>query len=348
MSVFGNRRKKLLSLAKGKQVVATKPNNIFYLTDFWGGGAAVVQPEKTVIVTGALDSHRAEEVGKEVEVIVVKRWADVPHTVARIARRGTVVVDDDSGFRRLKRFKNDQKLFLQARRVKDEVEVARIAKASRGQDIIFETLEKEIRPGKTEWEIAAKVVEIATLNQLTQSGSDSALSPIIIASGENGALPHGELSERAVKAGDFVVADIFFRSEGYNSDETRTFAVGKVSAEMKAHYRAVFESQAAAQELAKEGSRCGDVDAAARRKLREHGVERYLSHGIGHGVGIDIHELPSIMKGNRIELVENDIVTIEPGIYLEGKYGIRIEDTVRVDSRPEPLTQYTKELVTVG
>jgi len=308
----------------------------------------VVQPDRTLLVTSALDAYRAEEVGKEIEVIVARRRVDVPRAIVRTAKKGGVVVDDDSAFRRLKRFQNDPDVFLQARRVKDEVEVARITKASRGQDAIFETLEREIRPGRSEWEIAAKVMEAATLNKLTQSGSDSALSPVIIASGENGAFPHGELSGRTVKNGDFVIADIFFRSEGYNSDETRTFAVGTPSSEMKGHYRAVLEAQEEAQALALEGSRCGDVDAAARRKLREHGVEKYLNHGIGHGVGIDIHELPSIARGNKIRLVRNDIVTVEPGIYLEGRYGIRIEDTIRVDARPEPLTLYTKELVEVG
>jgi Xaa-Pro aminopeptidase/Xaa-Pro dipeptidase len=325
-----------------------KPNNIFYLTDFWGGGAAVVQPDRTLLVTSALESHRAEEVGKEVEVVVVKRWAEVPLTIARITKKGGVITDDDSSLRKLKRFKGDQEMFLRARRVKDEVEIERIRRASQGQDKIFQILENEIRPGKTEWEIAAKVLETATLEKLTQSGSDSALSPVIIASGENGAFPHGELSDRRVKNGDFVICDIFFRSEGYNSDETRTFAVGMVTSEMKKHYQAVFESQANGQRAAREGARCSDVDEAARSKLRAYGVEKFLNHGIGHGVGIDIHELPSIAKKSRVRLLRNDVVTVEPGIYLEGRYGIRIEDTIRVDSTPEPLTRYTKELVTLG
>jgi Xaa-Pro aminopeptidase/Xaa-Pro dipeptidase len=348
MSVFGNRRKKLLSLAKGKQVVATKPSNLFYLTDFWGGGAAVVHEDRTLLVTSALDAQRAKEVGKEVEVVVVKRWADVPARLGRKLGSGKVVVDDDSQFHRGTRFVRSPDLFLEARRVKDEVEVARINNASRGQDKVFEALEHEIRPGRTEWEIAAEVLKVATVNQLTQSGSDSALSPIIIASGENGALPHGELSERRILNGDFVVADIFFRSEGYNSDETRTFAVGTISSEMKRHYSAVLDAQERAMAEAKEGATCGEVSATAMKTLRAHGVEKHINHGIGHGVGIDIHELPSIAKGSKTRLMRNDVVTIEPGIYFPRKYGIRIEDTVKVDKKPIPLTHYTKELVTVG
>ncbi|MDV3276894.1 MAG: aminopeptidase P family protein [Nitrososphaerales archaeon] len=348
MSVFGNRRKKLLSLAKGKQLVATKPSNIFYLTDFWGGGAAVVHEDRTLLVTSALDAQRAKEVGKEVEVVVVKRWADLPLRVGRELESGKVLVDDDSQFRKGRRYGWSPGLFLEARRVKDEVEVARINNASRGQDKVFEALEREIRPGRTEWEIAAEALKIATMSELTQSGSDSALSPIIVASGENGALPHGELSERRIRNGDFVVADIFFRSEGYNSDETRTFAVGTVSSEMKGHYRAVLDAQERALETVKEGATCGEVNEAAVKALRVHGVEKHLTHGIGHGVGIDIHELPSISKGSKVRLVRNDVVTVEPGVYFPGRYGIRIEDTVKVDKKPFPLTHYTKELVTVG
>ncbi|MDG6898471.1 MAG: aminopeptidase P family protein [Nitrososphaerota archaeon] len=348
MSVFGNRRKKLLALAKTKQVVATKPSNIFYLADFWGGGAIVVQPDRAILVTSALESHRAEEVGKEVEVVVVKRWADVPLAIGRITKKATVITDDDSPFGKLRRFKRDEKTFLEARKVKDEVEIERIRRASEGQDRIFEMLEHEIKPGRTEWEIAAKVMEAALSQKLTQSSSDSALSPVIIASGENGALPHSELTDRTVRDGDFVVADIFLRSDGYHSDETRTFAVGSISAEMKSNYEAVFESQAAGVREARSGARCESVDGASRRELRERGVEKFLNHSIGHGVGIDIHELPSISKGNKTRLETNDIVTVEPGVYLSGEYGIRIEDTIRIGAQSEPLTHYTKELVTVG
>lgn len=348
MTIYKERRRKVLALASGKQVVATTPANLFYLTDFFGGGAAIVRPDKTVVVTSPLEAERAEEVGKEVEVIVVKKGKDVKGATMKRLRGKIGVVDDDSSFRGEKGLKMDRDLFLRARRVKDEEEVDRISKASKGIDRIFEALPTYLKPGRTEWEIAGEVMKLATEQGLTPSGSDSALSPTIIASGKNGALPHSELTRRKISKGDFVVADIFFRYDGYNSDETRTFAVGTPSAEMKAAYATVLEAQLAALEVAKTGNDCEDVHKAAVEVLRRRKIDRYLNHSIGHGVGIDIHELPSISLGSKSKLERNDVITDEPGVYLAGKFGVRIEDTLRVDKNPQLLTRYTKELVTVG
>ncbi|MDV3243994.1 MAG: aminopeptidase P family protein [Nitrososphaerales archaeon] len=348
MGVYAKRRKRLLSEAEGKMVVAAKPGNVFYLTDFWGGGTAVVHPDRTVIVTSPLEVERAEKLGNEVEVVEAKSWAEMPATVLKQLGRGKTLIDDDVSLRGAKRLECRPAAYLEARSVKDEVEISRIMKASAGQDRIFRALESEIRPGRTEWEVAADVMKMATAEGRTPSGSDSALSPIIMASGPHGALPHSELSGRRIKRGEFVVADIFFRYKGYNSDETRTFLVGAGTAQMKQRYQAVLEAQENALERITEGTRCCDVNEAAASTLRKHGVERYLNHSIGHGVGIDIHELPSINRVNKGALKANQVVTDEPGVYFRGKYGIRIEDTVLVGTKPRPLTRYAKELVTVG
>jgi len=406
MTIYGERRKRLLSLAKGKQVAVMTGANLFYLTDFWGGGAAIVRPDKTVVITTPLEVDRASELGREVEVVVAKGWKLVHAALMKDLGKGPVVVDDDSAFKGSKRFSKRADMFLEARRVKDEVEVARIERASKGLDrifevltkelrpgrtewevaaevmkvataneltpsgsdsalsptivasgpngalphseLIFEVLTKELRPGRTEWEVAAEVMKVATANELTPSGSDSALSPTIVASGPNGALPHSELTTRKVKEGDFVVADIFFRYQGYNSDETRTFAVGSATAEMKRNYATVLEAQECALDTIREGTVCEDVHMAAVKVLRKAGVEKYLNHSVGHGVGIDIHEMPPISKGSKSRLLTNDVVTDEPGIYFPGRYGIRIEDTVKTGRKPVVLTRFTKELLTVG
>jgi Xaa-Pro aminopeptidase/Xaa-Pro dipeptidase len=349
MGVYADRRKRVLSMAKGREVIAARGANMFWLTDFWGAGAALVREDRTVVVTSVLEENRARELGNEVEVVAVKKWADVAETVHKLLdKKVKVYADDDFELRRFKRVEMKPSLFLEARRVKDEVELERIAKASKGLDGIFEALMKEIRPGRTEWEVAAEVMKHATLSGLTPSGSDSALSPTIVASGENGALPHSELTDRKIREGDFVVADIFFRYRGYNSDETRTYAVGRVSGDMRRNYHAVLEAQEGALELIKEGTPCKDVNDRAVGILRKHGVDKYLNHGIGHGVGIDIHELPRISTTSADSLVSNDVVTDEPGVYFLGKYGIRIEDTVKTGRKPVALTRSTKELVTVG
>lgn len=347
MSLFAERRKRVLSLARGRQVVAGTSVNTFYLTDFYGAGVSIVREDRTVVVTSKLDEERVKEVGREVEVVAVKRWADVWKKVEGLLGRGEVLVDCETGLRG-RRFVRDAGLFRRARMVKDREEVKRIRRASSGIDRVFEALEGAIRPGRTEWEVASVVMRAATAERLTPNGFDGALSPTIIASGENGALPHAELTSRRIRNGDFVIADLSFRYMGYNSDATRTFAVGTVTAEMKRNYAAVLESQLEGQDRVREGVKCYEIDSAARTVLRRHGLEKLLNHGIGHGVGIEIHEEPFIGRKNRHELLKDEVLTVEPGVYLKGRYGVRIEDTVRVGRRSEPLTHYTKELVTVG
>ena len=259
-----------------------------------------------------------------------------------------MLVDEAPAQTKLKRFKERPDVFLEARRHKDELELEAIRKACAGTDKTYEALEKELKPGKTEWQLAAEVIRVAIEQGMTPSNSGSSLGPVIVASGPHGAYGHSELSDRKVRDGDLVVADLFFRYEGYNSDETRTFAVGTVSSEMKRHYAIVREAQQAALDAVSVGERCGNVHDAAVRVLRKYKVDKYLNHSVGHGVGIDIHEMPGIYRGNRARLEKNDVITDEPGIYFVGKYGIRIEDTLVVGKKTEVLTGFTKELVTCG
>jgi Xaa-Pro aminopeptidase/Xaa-Pro dipeptidase len=309
---------------------------------------AIVDDDRTMIFTSLLEADRAAKLGNEVEVVTAQTWADVPLVVMKKLGNAKMMIDDDMSFRGRKGVTCAPDTFVQARSVKDEVEVARIKRASAIQDRIYRALETEIRPGRSERDIAAEAMKIAISSGLAPSGSDSALSPIIVASGPNGALPHGELSGRKVRQGDLVVADIFFRYEGYNSDETRTFSVGAPSQEMKGRYRAVLEAQEAVLEAIRPGVKCNEVNEVGVVALRHRGVDRYLNHSIGHGVGIDIHESPAISRTSKDTLARGQVVTDEPGVYFRGKYGIRIEDTVFVGKRAEPLTHYTKEFVEVG
>jgi Xaa-Pro aminopeptidase/Xaa-Pro dipeptidase len=347
LTVYAQRRERLLSLAKGKQVAVFTAPNLFYLTDFFGGGAAIVHRDKTVVITTPLEADRAGEVSKEAEIVLVKKWADVEKEAVRRLERGKAFSDQAPQEGR-GHFIASPGLFLEARRVKDELEVERVRKACEGTDRVFETIERELRPGRTEWQVAAAAVKAALERRMTLSNSDSSLGPVIVASGPHGAYGHSELSDRKLRDGDFVVADLFFRYEGYHSDETRTFAVGPVGSEMKRHYEIVREAQEAALDSVREGVPCGAVSDAAVSVLRKNKVEKFLNHSVGHGVGIDIHELPRIAKGDRVRLARNDVITDEPGVYFVGKYGVRIEDTVRVDRKAEVMTKYTKDLVTCG
>jgi Xaa-Pro aminopeptidase len=349
LSTYAERRKKLLSKARGKQVLATTGGNLFYLTDFFGDGVGVVKPDKTIVVTSLLEGDRVEEVGNDVEVLRVKKRTDLPKVVMSHLERGEVLADSKAQFKKSKRILEKPEVFLEARRVKDAEELRRITKASAVLDSIFRMLEAgELGAGRTEWEVGAAVMKEATTNETTPSSADTSLCPTIVASGPNGALPHSELTSRKIRRGDFVVVDIFFRYKGYHSDATRTFAVGSATGEMKRRYEAVREAQATALDVIKEGARCADVNEAAVAVLKRHKLDKYLNHSIGHGVGIDIHELPNISKVSKEVLRVNDVVTDEPGVYFSGEYGIRIEDTVQVGAGPKILTRYTKDLVTVG
>jgi len=301
-----------------------------------------------VVVTTPLEVERVRAVGNEVEVLSAVKRTDIPDAVMKHLVEGPVIVDEAKTLRERNGIVEDSVPFRQARRAKDEVELERIGKASKGLDAIFGFLEKELKPGRTEWEVAAEIMKVATDYELTPSSSDSSLSPVIVASGENGALPHSELSGRRIEKGDFVVADIFFRYQGYNSDATRTFAIGTSTSEMHRDYDAVLAAHEAALLRTRTGEVCEQVHWAAIDVLREHGLDRYMNHSLGHGVGIDIHEEPALRPQNKSRLLTNDVVTDEPGVYKKGEYGIRIEDTLRVGKKPESLTRFTRDLITCG
>ena len=334
-------------MAEGKNVVVATPENLFYVSDFFGSGVGVVRPEKTLIITSPLEEERANSVGVEVEVIRAAGNRATWETVAKNLGKGGCFNDEDSRVRGSKRFVKNGELFLAARRVKDSEEVRRIRRASEILDEIFTMLESELKRGRSEREVAGEVVKTALVAGATTSGFGGSLSPTILASGENGAFPHSELTDRKIREGDFVISDLTFRYRGYCSDATRTFAVGKVSGEMKRNYAAVLEAQEHGAGLSEEGTICGDIHEAVVSRLKRHSLEKYFVHGTGHGVGIEVHEAPSIGRKSKTRLVNGDVITCEPGVYFPGKYGIRIEDTLLVGRQPRPLNKYRKELVTV-
>ena len=342
MTTYGRRRERVLSLASGFDTVIVKdPKNLFYLTDFWGGGVGIVDKDSMVIVTSVMEEQRATESGKEVVVLGVKGAAAAAEAVKE-RTKGRVLTDEYDP--KLKGTLNES-LFLDARRKKDAEEVGRIAEASNRIEELYRLLEKEIRPGRTEREIAGAVMQLATVEGLSPLAAEGGLSPIIIGSGPNSAFPHAELTDRRVRTGDMVVADVFFRYRGYVSDCTRTYAVGSVTRERRDGYQAVLEAQLEGLELAKNGAESRDVHAGVSAILRKRGLEKYFTHGTGHGVGIDIHERPSIGASTVDVLSEGDVVTVEPGIYIPGDYGVRIEDTVAIGRKTRNLYSYTKELM---
>jgi len=181
-----------------------------------------------------------------------------------------------------------------------------------------------------------------------RGGADEMSFPTIVASGARSALPHGRASSQPIASGAFVVCDFGVILSSYCSDETRTVWVGKVPQDARNAYEAVREAQQAAIDAVRPGIAVGEVDAAARKVLKKAGLGRYFTHSTGHGVGLEIHESPRVADGQREILQPGMVITIEPGVYFPGKWGIRIEDMVAVTAGGcETLTPTGKELLAV-
>jgi Xaa-Pro aminopeptidase/Xaa-Pro dipeptidase len=341
------RRKKLLKIARDyENIVVRTPQNIFYLTNFWGSGVAIVKKDRTILITTPLEKDRARDTAMETEVIGAGNEAALWKAASRHLIRGESVVDSRTPFDH--KMAESPALFLKARREKDDDEVARIKSASEKIDKIFVYLEGKLRAGMSERVMASEVMRFATVEGLTPLGGGASLNPIIVASGENGSYPHAEVTDRRVGEGEFVTIDIFFRFGGYCSDSTRTFAVRRVAPELRIAYNSVLEAQRAGIREVGPGVSCREVHQSVVGQLKRRDLAKYFIHGTGHGVGIDIHELPSVGRTSKDRLRMHDVITIEPGIYLKGRYGIRIEDTVLVREKAVVLTRYPKELIVAG
>ena len=232
-------------------------------------------------------------------------------------------------------------LLRKLRRTKDAEELEAMEGAQRIAEKALADILKEIRPGVTEKEIAARLQYL----MLHYGASDMSFDPIVV-SGPNGSLPHGVPSEKEIRAGEFVTMDFGCIYRGYCSDMTRTVAVGSVTKEM----RTVYETVLAAQEVGIAAARAGvsgkAVDAAAREVIAGAGYGDYFTHSFGHGVGVEIHEAPNASPVNEQPLPSGAVISAEPGIYIPGKLGVRIEDVIVItEEGSRNLTRATKGLI---
>ncbi len=227
------------------------------------------------------------------------------------------------------------------RMVKDPEETSKIRAACRLGVELFDRLRRVAGAGVPESEIAAQIEFAAR-----QAGAEQMAFPTIIASGSRSALPHGRASPARLPARGFVVCDFGVILAGYCSDMTRTLHVGRPSQEARAGYEAVREAQQAAVEAVKPGASVGEVDQAARNALSKRGLSKFFTHSTGHGLGLEIHEAPRVGADQSELLRPGMVITIEPGIYLPGKWGVRIEDTVVVTEKGcDILTSCPKDLI---
>ncbi len=230
------------------------------------------------------------------------------------------------------------------RKVKDESEIESLRKAAEIADEVFSEIVKEIRAGMTEVAIAARIDYMLRMKSKEVPSFET-----IVASGEHSSLPHASPSLRVVRNGDLVTMDFGAIWDGYCSDITRTVVVGKASDRVKEIYGIVLEAQMRAIDGIRAGAACSDIDALARDHIEAKGHGENFGHGLGHGVGLEVHEGPRLSKKSEESLVAGMVTTVEPGIYIPGWGGVRIEDDVVVrDDGCDNLTAASKELMEVG
>jgi len=224
---------------------------------------------------------------------------------------------------------------------KEAAEVDRIRAAQALTETVFDDLLDALRPGRTEQEIAADI----TYQHLRRGAEKMAFDPIV-ASGPNGARPHARPTSRTLQSGDLVVLDMGAVLDGYVSDMTRTVALGEPSSAARDGYRVVFEAQRRALEAARAGMTARELDGVARSYIEDAGLGDFFSHGLGHGIGLEVHEWPRVSHSSDDELPAGACVTIEPGVYVpEEEYGVRIEDIVVLrENGARNLTRTEKEL----
>jgi Xaa-Pro aminopeptidase len=207
--------------------------------------------------------------------------------------------------------------------VKDDVEVDTIRRAAKISDRVFREVITMIRPGVSELDVAA---EISYLHK--HFGAERDAFETIVASGERSALPHARASEKKIRSGDLVALDFGCVVNGYNSDMTRTVAVGKPDARARRMYAIVREAQEHAIAEARGGLWARDLDAVARKSIARNGMGKYFYHSLGHGLGLHVHERPKVSHLSKERLRTGSVITIEPGVYIPGFGGVRIEDDV--------------------
>ncbi|MCD5088672.1 aminopeptidase P family protein [Enterococcus hirae] len=330
----------------------TSPYNLRYLTNFTGTtGLAVITLEKAFFITDFRYTEQAAAQAQGFEII--KNVGPIFEEVADLVQK--------EGLRELG-FEETTVSFLEysvleeiidaqlipisgmieeLREIKDEEEIAIIEKACSIADLAYDHILKMIQPGMTEIEVA---------NQLDfymrSLGASGVSFETIVASGLRSAMPHGVASKKTIEQGDLITIDFGCYYEGYVSDMTRTFAIGDPGEQLKEIYQIVLEAQLAVLEVAKPGVTGKQLDAVARDYITKHGYGEAFGHSTGHGIGLEIHEGPNVSVRAEKQFVPGNIITDEPGIYLPGIGGVRIEDDLLITSDGNRvLTHSPKELI---
>lgn len=337
-------------------VYVTDMLNVRWLSGFTGSsGAAIVTPDHALFITDSRYTIQAQEQVRGLEL----RTFGSPQTMDGMVGQAF----SDFGIRRIwfetslsysaweglvkaqsgVEWIAQPSLFPDLRMIKTADEVARIRKACELADACMGHAARMLQPGVAEYDIYLDIEFF-----LKRNGAQPAFEPIVV-SGPNSARPHGRASDRQLQRGDFVTLDLGAQLDGYNSDITRTFVIGEASDRHVEIYNQVLKAEKTCCEALVVGAHGKAVDQLAREILDEKGLAKHFGHGLGHGLGMNVHDYGSLSTRSTNEIMAGQVWTVEPGVYIEGFGGVRIEDDVLVtESGPEILTHYPKELTVVS
>jgi Xaa-Pro aminopeptidase len=338
-------------------MLVTELVNVRYLTGYTGSnGLALIGPRTRKFVT---DFRYVEQAAEEVHPSFERTRAaldlieavpdELPDGPLRLGFEAAHV--SVAAHRRMRELLPDRVELVEVewlvehlRAIKDREEVRRIGAAAELADAAFKAVVERGLAGRTERDVA-----LALENEMRSRGAQRPSFETIVAAGPHGALPHARPSERVIGERELVVIDWGAELDGYCSDCTRSVATGPLGDDARIVYDLVLRAQLAGLEAVRAGAAGRDVDGVARRIIGDGGYGERFGHGLGHGVGTDVHEAPRLSQRSEDVLHDGHVVTVEPGIYLPGEYGVRIEDLVVVrDGGCEVLTSLSKDLLTVG
>jgi Xaa-Pro aminopeptidase/Xaa-Pro dipeptidase len=334
-------------------LVAFEPENLFYMTGFWGEAIGILDKNGCTIVSPELEMGRVKEESTDCDMVKSERGKGSLSTLIKILKGKKICTDSDSyniveSLRRsFPTLRSSTDPFYRAREIKDSQEIDILRKASSILDEMFDLCKSDIMIDQSEAQLQTKLMEYAMERGMFSTGYKSTLNPLIIAGGPNGSLPHAQVTDRKFKSGDMIVVDLTLRYKGYVSDATRTFGLGSVSTEAKKIYEIVRQSQEAGLKAVKPNVSCKSVDDACRKVIEKKKYGKYFIHSTGHGIGLEVHELPNLGPSSKAVLSKNMAVTVEPGIYIPRKFGVRIEDSVIVGNKVEVMHKFTKDLIVI-
>jgi len=329
-------------------LLVTAPVDVLYLTGLHSSNAALlVEADRARLFTDFRYLDKARELGLEVVEVPRNIYSGLAGHVsgpiefqAETLTYAAWAALGESGLELVPR----HELLVRIRAVKEDAELEAISRAAAITNECFARLAQEPFVGRTERELAWWFDSLAH-----ELGADRMAFPTIVASGPAGAQPHASTGDRVIEAGTTVVVDAAAKLGDYCSDCTRTFATGELPGELARSYEICLRAQEAALATLRPDVRGADVDAVARDLISAEGLGDLFGHGLGHGLGLEVHELPRLRPESDDLLPAGGVCTVEPGIYHAGLGGIRIEDLVIVDGHgPQVLTTFTKELVTVS